>query len=329
MVTSSGHIKLTDFGLSQTGLMATTMLTAQDINQGAKEVWQESNGPGAASDAGALTSSGSGSSSTDSVGSCPATPTASVPAHHLPTLAADTVAEDRAPTGSGSLAAAAAAATAAGSPSAVGTPGYMAPEAILGLPAGPAVDFWAVGIILYEMLTGVLPFCGDTAEIVFENTVNSKLEFPEVEGDAVSETAKDLIRHLLMKRPFARLGSQPSNRLGSSQGGANGNAGRDDAGAAQVKRHAFFSQWLSSGDAGDEDRMAPVDWDRLLHQKVLFVPELSSDLDTSYFDPRTDQYQVRQHSDLDHTLPPDEEAPRLRSFSQTAKFEADATDSGL
>lgn len=305
MITSSGHIKLTDFGLSQTGLMASTMLTAQDISQGAKVVWQGGEGGSGAVSERALTGSGD----------LPLLQLAAEEGYGYSSADKRSTGSPGSP-GSGSLSAA---------PSVVGTPGYMAPEAILGLPVGPAVDFWAVGIILYELLTGVLPFRGNTAEVVFDNTVNSKLEFPEEAAEAtISDTATDLIRHLLMKRPFARLGSQPTSRLGSMQGGDAGDAGRGAVGAAQVKRHAFFCQRQSSGGPDEDRRMAPVDWTKLLHQKVLFVPELSSELDTSYFDTRTDRYQVRQHSEQDPILSPkpeEQEAPRLRSFSHTANFE--------
>lgn len=51
----------------------------------------------------------------------------------------------------------------------VGTPDYVAPEAILGTGSGPAVDWWALGVILFELITGIPPFNADTVDAVFEN----------------------------------------------------------------------------------------------------------------------------------------------------------------
>lgn len=58
----------------------------------------------------------------------------------------------------------------------VGTPQYMAPEMTLGKGLDkPAVDYWALGIILFELLTGSTPFDGDTPEEMFENIRNNKV----------------------------------------------------------------------------------------------------------------------------------------------------------
>jgi len=53
-----------------------------------------------------------------------------------------------------------------------GTPDYLAPETILGVGYGPAVDFWAVGVILYELVVGFPPFNAETPEEVFENILS-------------------------------------------------------------------------------------------------------------------------------------------------------------
>jgi len=49
-----------------------------------------------------------------------------------------------------------------------GTPDYLAPETIMGIGHGPAVDYWAVGVILYELIVGVPPFNADTPQEIFE-----------------------------------------------------------------------------------------------------------------------------------------------------------------
>lgn len=56
-----------------------------------------------------------------------------------------------------------------------GTPDYLAPEVILRQGYGKPVDWWSVGIILYEFLIGVPPFYGDTPEELFADTLSGKL----------------------------------------------------------------------------------------------------------------------------------------------------------
>lgn len=55
-----------------------------------------------------------------------------------------------------------------------GTPEYIAPEVILRQGYGKPVDWWAMGIILYEFLVGCVPFFGDTPEQLFGQVVNGK-----------------------------------------------------------------------------------------------------------------------------------------------------------
>ena len=54
----------------------------------------------------------------------------------------------------------------------VGTPDYLAPEVILGTGHGKAVDWWALGVILFEFLTGCPPFNAETPQQIFENILN-------------------------------------------------------------------------------------------------------------------------------------------------------------
>ncbi|XP_010923729.1 protein kinase PINOID [Elaeis guineensis] len=108
---------------------------------------------------------------------------------------------------------------AARSGSFVGTHEYVAPEVASGLTHGSAVDWWAYGVFLYELLYGRTPFAGPTNEATLRNIVKQPLAFPAARGPADS-AARDLISGLLVKDPASRLGSR--------------------RGAADVKAHPFF-----------------------------------------------------------------------------------------
>ncbi|KAK1348941.1 putative LOV domain-containing protein [Heracleum sosnowskyi] len=100
----------------------------------------------------------------------------------------------------------------------VGTEEYIAPEIIKGDGHSSAVDWWALGILLYEMLYGRTPFKGKNRRKTFGNILNKELTFPS--SIPVSIAAKQLI-HSLLKR-------DPDNRLGS------------DGGPNEIKEHTFF-----------------------------------------------------------------------------------------
>nr|AML76691.1 putative LOV domain-containing protein [Philoxerus vermicularis] len=100
----------------------------------------------------------------------------------------------------------------------VGTEEYIAPEIIGGTGHTSAVDWWALGILLYEMLYGYTPFRGKTRQRTFSNVLQKNPKFPA--SKQVSIQAKQLIYRLLQK--------DPKNRLGSFEG------------ANEIKRHPFF-----------------------------------------------------------------------------------------
>nr|AML76676.1 putative LOV domain-containing protein [Limnanthes douglasii] len=100
----------------------------------------------------------------------------------------------------------------------VGTEEYIAPEIIAGAGHTSAVDWWALGILLYEMLYGYTPFRGKTRQKTFANILQKDLKFPA--SIPVSLAAKQLIYRLLHR--------DPKNRLGSREG------------ANEVKKHPFF-----------------------------------------------------------------------------------------
>uniref|UniRef100_A0A2D4EZD8 non-specific serine/threonine protein kinase n=1 Tax=Micrurus corallinus TaxID=54390 RepID=A0A2D4EZD8_MICCO len=87
-----------------------------------------------------------------------------------------------------------------------GTPEYIAPEVILRQGYGKPVDWWAMGIILYEFLVGCVPFFGDTPEELFGQVISDEIVWPE--GDeALPLDAQDLIGKLLRQNPLERLGT--------------------------------------------------------------------------------------------------------------------------
>src|SRR5690348_3964391 len=69
------------------------------------------------------------------------------------------------------------------------------------------VDYWAIGILLHELITGSPPFTGPNNKLISDRILNSKLKLPYY----ISPDAKDLITKLLKKVPSARLGSKPGD----------------------------------------------------------------------------------------------------------------------
>ncbi|XP_073140494.1 phototropin-2-like isoform X2 [Henckelia pumila] len=100
----------------------------------------------------------------------------------------------------------------------VGTEEYVAPEIVKGSGHSSAIDWWALGILLYEMLYGRTPFRGKNRQKTFANILNKCLIFPS--SIPVSLAARQLIHALLNRDPVGRLGSS--------------------RGANEIKEHAFF-----------------------------------------------------------------------------------------
>ncbi|XP_051897750.1 microtubule-associated serine/threonine-protein kinase 1-like isoform X2 [Pristis pectinata] len=157
-----------------------------------------------------------------------------------------------------------------------GTPEYIAPEVILRQGYGKPVDWWAMGIILYEFLVGCVPFFGDTPEELFGQVISDDIMWPD--GDeALPADAQHLISSLLQPNPLDRLGT---------------------GGTYEVKQHSFFKD---------------LDWNSLLRQKAEFIPHLESEEDTSYFDTRSDRYHHVNSYDEDDTN--EDEPVEIRQFS--------------
>ncbi|XP_047214118.1 serine/threonine-protein kinase N1-like isoform X3 [Girardinichthys multiradiatus] len=129
-----------------------------------------------------------------------------------------------------------------------GTPEFLAPEVLTDTSYTRAVDWWGLGVLIYEMLVGESPFPGDDEEEVFDSIVNDEVRYPRF----LSTEAIGIMRRLLRRNPERRLGS-----------------GEKDA--EDVKKQPFFRS---------------MDWDALLQRKVAppFVPTIAGKEDVSNFD---------------------------------------------
>nr|XP_043626654.1 calcium-dependent protein kinase 26-like [Erigeron canadensis] len=86
----------------------------------------------------------------------------------------------------------------------VGSPYYVAPEVLL-KNYGPEADIWSAGVILYILLCGVPPFWGESENEIFEEVLRGKLDFSSDPWPSISESAKDLVRKMLIRHPKRRI----------------------------------------------------------------------------------------------------------------------------
>lgn len=84
-----------------------------------------------------------------------------------------------------------------------GTPDYIAPEIIAYQPYGASVDWWALGVLVYEMLAGQPPFDGEDEDELFNSVLEQNVSFPR----SLSKEASSIIKGFLTKNPNRRLGS--------------------------------------------------------------------------------------------------------------------------
>ncbi|KJH50331.1 kinase domain protein [Dictyocaulus viviparus] len=131
-----------------------------------------------------------------------------------------------------------------------GTPDYIAPEILQELEYGVSVDWWALGVLMYEMMAGQPPFEADNEDDLFEAILNDDVLYPVW----LSKEAVNILKAFMTKNPSKRLGCV------QSQGG-------EDA----IRAHPFFRE---------------IDWDALetLRVKPPFKPKIKSKRDVNNFD---------------------------------------------
>lgn len=92
-------------------------------------------------------------------------------------------------------------------PQIFGTPGYMPPEILLGLASSPAGDLFGLGVLLYQCLTGEMPFAGDQVRQVLKKTLATYTPSPRDLEPQIALELDELVRELLRKDPADRPGS--------------------------------------------------------------------------------------------------------------------------
>ncbi|XP_026527948.1 serine/threonine-protein kinase greatwall [Notechis scutatus] len=134
----------------------------------------------------------------------------------------------------------------------LGTPDYLAPELLIAKTHGAAVDWWALGVCLFEFLTGIPPFNDETPQQVFQNILKRDIPWPEGE-EKLSDNSQNAIDILLTVDSAKR------------------------AGLKELKLHPLLHG---------------MDWDNLHNQTMPFIPQPNDETDTSYFEARNNAQQL-------------------------------------
>eukprot|EP00792_Barthelona_sp_PAP020_P006386 TRINITY_DN2978_c1_g1_i1.p1 TRINITY_DN2978_c1_g1~~TRINITY_DN2978_c1_g1_i1.p1 ORF type:complete len:377 (-),score=95.76 TRINITY_DN2978_c1_g1_i1:94-1224(-) len=147
-----------------------------------------------------------------------------------------------------------------------GTVEYLAPEIILNKGHNAAVDWWALGILIFEMLAGYPPFYDENPFVVSEKILSGKVYWPR----HMDPTSRDLIKRLLTR--------DRSKRFGNLRGGAE-----------DIKRHRFFRD---------------IDWNALYHRRVdpPIKPNVNADGDDSQYDQYPDSDEEDEFTDYDKAV---------------------------
>ena len=129
-----------------------------------------------------------------------------------------------------------------------GTPGYISPEILLNKGHGKPVDWWTLGILIYEMIVGIDPFNDEDTMAIYQKVIKGKIKFPSY----FPSDAKSLVKHLLVK--------DLSKRYGNLKDGVN-----------DIKYHRFFND---------------LDWNKLIkcQLEAPYIPQIKNNADCDNFD---------------------------------------------
>jgi len=142
-----------------------------------------------------------------------------------------------------------------------GTPDYLAPELLLGMPHNEEVDYWSLGCIVFELLFGCPPFNDDTPEYIFDNILSRRINWVDerlLPPEIVSCGVLDFIDKLLDPNPETRLNDRTA------------------------KEHPF---------------MKGVNWDKVLKEPLGVLPNVKDLTDTSKFKARDELYPMHEKRD--------------------------------
>lgn len=129
-----------------------------------------------------------------------------------------------------------------------GTPEFMAPEILLEQKYNRSVDWWAFGVLMYEMILGQSPFHGDDEDEIFDAILSDEILYPyNLQRQSVS-----ILQQLLTRDPNKRLGAGPSD-------------------SQEIKNHAYFKD---------------TDFEKFLRKEVTppYIPKIKNKADISHFD---------------------------------------------
>ncbi|GAA5811975.1 hypothetical protein MFLAVUS_005422 [Mucor flavus] len=166
----------------------------------------------------------------------------------------------------------------------VGTEEYLAPEVIKGSGHSSTVDWWTLGILVYEMICGYTPFKGPTRDDTFEMILSSTVEFPDYtnpyfRATGLSSPCKSFIRKLLCKNESKRLGAR--------------------AGASEVKSHSFFKS---------------INFALLRNMQPPIIPSKSHPIRAVHFNRLKESVSFDLNHDGLHTPPADDDEDPFLSF---------------
>jgi len=168
-----------------------------------------------------------------------------------------------------------------------GTPEYLAPEIVTGAGHDKAVDWWSLGILLYELTVGIPPFYSQNVNDMYNKIQHGVLRFPPF----LTDSCKNLIVALLNRDPKKRLGSNKD--------------------VEDIKDHAFFQS---------------INWDKLYKKQIdpPYKPEVKGNEDTSNFDEQFTNEQVVDSvvpgNSLSQTMQENTDAFKGFTFQQEKKL---------